>query len=70
MIAAFETGELRDAEEYVADKYLDHQGLGGPLHGPAGFRKVVLAARSHGSLKISVEDLIADGSRAADRIRW
>jgi hypothetical protein len=41
MVSTFETGAIDDVESYVASNYLDHQGLGSPLHGPAGFRQVV-----------------------------
>jgi predicted SnoaL-like aldol condensation-catalyzing enzyme len=70
MVAAFEIGALDDVETYVASNYLDHQGLGSPLHGPAGFRQVVQTARSHARLNLLIEDLVTDGERAAARIRW
>ena len=70
MVAAFDSGHLDDVEEYVADSYLDHQGLGSPVAGPRGFRAVVEAARSAGDLDVSLEDLFTEGDRAAARIRW
>ncbi len=70
MVAAFEIGNLDDVETYVAHNYLDHQGLGSPLHGPAGFCHVVQTARAQASVKVSIEDVVTDGVRAAARIRW
>jgi hypothetical protein len=70
MVAAFATGHLDDVEAYVADAYLDHQGLGSPLTGPSGFRSIVQAARSAGALDVWIEDLIVAKDRAAARLRW
>ena len=72
MVRAFATGDVLDVNSLVDEKYVDHQGLGGiEILGAAGFRQVVEVARSSFlDLDVSVEDLIADGDRAAARLRW
>ena len=40
MLHMFETGTAEAVHEVVADDSLDHQGLGNPLRGPAGFLQV------------------------------
>jgi hypothetical protein len=71
MLAAFATGDAHDCDEYISTAYLDHQGRrGSPLHGPDGFRQVVRAAHRTTTPQLSIEDLIADETRAVARIRW
>lgn len=55
----------------IAAEYVDYQGWRGQeLDGVDGFSEVVqVARRSYVVLEISIEDLIAEGNRAA-RIRW
>lgn len=72
MVEAFNTGETSSVTSFVADSYRDHQGLSGTeVSGPSGFRHVVEVARRglHG-LRVSIEDLVADGDRVAVRLRW
>ncbi|MEQ9401906.1 MAG: nuclear transport factor 2 family protein [Longimicrobiales bacterium] len=71
MISALSTGEAEDCDEYIAPSYVDHQGRSGaPLHGPAGFQKVVRAANRTVAPRISVEDVICDETRVVARLRW
>ncbi len=71
MISALSTGEAEDCHEYIAQSYVDHQGRSGsPLHGPAGFKKVVGAANRTVAPQISVEDVICDVTRVVARLRW
>jgi predicted ester cyclase len=72
MIGAFATGDLSEIDTLVSPDYVDHEGIGGvEVHGPAGFRQVVSAARgSFSNLEVTVEDLITDGDRAAARVFW
>lgn len=72
MVRVFRTGDVSHVERIIAEDYLDHQGLGeGAMHGPAGFRQVVGAARAaYKNLTVEIQDLIAEGDRAAARIRW
>jgi hypothetical protein len=71
MVAAFATGDTHDCHEYVAASYLDHQGRSGvPLHGPDGFQHVVRAAHRSTTPHLSIEDVIANETRAVARIRW
>ena len=71
MVAAFAAGDAHDCDEYIATAYLDHQGRrGSPLHGPDGFRQVVRAAHRTTTPQLSIEDLIANETRAVARIRW
>lgn len=72
MIEAFDTGDTSAVNSFIADAYRDHQGLrGDEITGPDGFRKVVDVARdSLDDLRVTIEDLIAEGDRVAARIRW
>ena len=72
MVDMFATGDVTSVTSFVAPDYLDHQGLGGvEIVGADGFCSVVLAARrDYVSLDVVVEDLIADGGRAAARLSW
>ena len=71
MVAAFEAGDARDCNEYLSTSYVDHQGRGGvPLRGQDGFREVVRAAHRDTTLEVWMEDIVADESRAAARVRW
>lgn len=71
MIAAFATGRTHDCHEYISPSYFDHQGRRGtPLRGPDGFQQVVHAAHRTATPDLSIEDLIANETRAVARIRW
>ena len=72
MVQIFESGDLADIRFVVSDHYLDHQGLGGSgIRGRDGFARVVSAARSTWrDLRVTAEDLIADGDRVAARLHW
>ena len=72
MVEAFNTGDTSSVDSFVADSYRDHQGLrGSEIAGSVGFRQVVQVARgSLDNLRVSIEDLIADGDRVAVRLRW
>ena len=72
MVAAFDTGQVDDVEEYVGSDYIDHQNLSGEhIRGAVGFVHVVEVARGgYEDLSVTVEDLIVDGDRAAGRLRW
>jgi predicted ester cyclase len=71
MVAAFATGDARDCHEYISTSYIDRQGRSGSaLHGPDGFRQVVRAAHRTTAPHLSIEDLIADETRAVARLRW
>lgn len=71
MVAAFASGDAEDCGEYLSGSYVDHQGRGGaPLHGLDGFREVVRAAHRDTTPEVCIEDLVADESRAAARLRW
>lgn len=72
MVEAFNTGDTSSIEVFVADNYRDHQGLrGSEIAGSGGFRQVVQVARGNfDDLRVSIEDMIADGDRVAVRLRW
>ena len=73
MVAAFDTGEVRDLEDFVDAGYLDHQGLAHirPIEGVDGFRLVVELARSgYQELSVEIADLIEGFDRSAARLVW
>jgi len=71
MVEAIASGDARSCDQYVSEDYVDHQGRhGSPLRGPDGFRLVVHAANRSTKPEISIEDLIADETRAVARLRW
>jgi len=73
MVAAFDTGDLREVATVVHPEYLDHQGLPGerPICGVDGFAHVVETARSgYVDLSVSVVDLIEGSDWVAARIAW
>lgn len=72
MVDAFNGSGLSEAQRFIHDDYLDHQGLGqGPLHGPEGFAEVVRAARSgYRDLVVTVEDVVVTANRVVGRLRW
>jgi SnoaL-like domain len=72
MVEMFRTGNLVALDQIIAPEYLDHQGLdGSELHGPAGFARVVEAARvGYKELDVTIEDLVVGPDRAAARLRW
>jgi predicted ester cyclase len=72
LIDMFVTGDLSDVHSVVAAEYVDHQGN---LSGPEGFSRIVSGARiAAPGLRISVEDLIAQGDKVVARLpnslRW
>lgn len=72
MINAFATGEITDVDDFVAEEYFDHQGLGsGPMHGGASFRTVVAAARSsYVELRVTALDVVEESEKSVARIEW
>jgi predicted SnoaL-like aldol condensation-catalyzing enzyme len=73
MVEMFATGDLAELQSVVSPEYLDHQGLGDrEIHGPEGFRRLVIAIHRHPNtaVRVSIEDLIGEGDRAAARLRW
>lgn len=72
IVDMFATGDLSQVSTVIATEYIDHQGLQGVvITGADGFSRVVAAARTGCSdLRISIEDLMAEGDRVAARLRW
>jgi len=71
MVQAFATGDVQGCDQYISKDYEDHQGRhGSPLRGPDGFRLVVRAANRSTTPEISIEDVIADETRAVARLHW
>ena len=71
MVQMFATGDVRAVAEIVSEAYIDHQGLdGAEILGPAGFARVVGAARRLRDLEVRVEDLFANEDRAVARLSW
>ena len=73
MVAAFDSGEVRNLADFVHADYLDHQGLPHirPIEGVEGFRLVVELARSgYRDLSVRIADLIEGSDRSAARLVW
>jgi predicted SnoaL-like aldol condensation-catalyzing enzyme len=73
MVQMFATGDLAALDSVVSTNYVDHQGIDGrELRGREGFGDLVRAVLApHGTaLRVTIEDLIGDGDRAAARLRW
>jgi predicted ester cyclase len=65
------TGDLDAISSAVAEEYVDHQGLGDvEVRGRHGFRRVVEAVQKSPEVRITIEDLVAAGDKAALRLRW
>ncbi len=65
------SGDLYAVSSAVADDYLDHQGLEDMvIRGQEGFRRVVQAVHQQTDVRVTVEDVVAAGDRAAVRLRW
>jgi predicted SnoaL-like aldol condensation-catalyzing enzyme len=73
MVEMFATGDLATLDVVVSTDYIDHQGIdGSEIHGREGFGDLVSAVHApHGTaLRVTVEELIGEGDRAAARLRW
>jgi len=68
----FSTGDASAADRVFAPEYVDHQGLRGEkIRGPAGFRRVVEAARSaYAALDVRFADMQTEGDRITARFHW
>ena len=66
---AMSTGNVSSVDELMASSAVDHEGLPGiDANGPAGFKRLVSTFRAaFPDLKISAEDMIADGDKVAVR---
>ena len=66
---AMSTGNVGLVDDLIASNFVDHEGLPGiDTNGPAGFKRLVSAFRAaFPDLKISAEDMIADGDKVAVR---
>ena len=67
---AMSTGNVGPVDDLIASNAVDHEGLPGiDTNGPAGFKRLVSAFRAaFPDLKISAEDMIADGDKVAARV--
>jgi ketosteroid isomerase-like protein len=71
IVAIFATGDLDAVSSAVAEDYVDHQGLGEiEIRGQDGFRQVVGAVQKYADVRVTIEDLVASGDKAAVRLRW
>jgi predicted ester cyclase len=65
------TGDLDTVSSAVAEEYIDHQGLGDvEIRGQHGFRRVVEAVHKSSDVRVTIEDIVAAGDKAALRLRW
>lgn len=73
MVEMFATGDLTTLDSVVSTDYIDHQGIDGiELHGREGFGALVRAVHAPDgtALRVTIEELIGEGDRAAARLRW
>ena len=71
IVGIFVSGDVDAIPAGVADDYVDHQGLGDiEIRGPDGFRQVIAAVTRYSDRRVTIEDLIAAGDKAAVRLRW
>src|SRR4029453_5372875 len=71
VIDSFATGDVEAISPTIAHHYVDHQALGDvEIRGPEGFRQVVRALQRHADVRVGIEDIVAAGDKAADRVRW
>ena len=72
MVEMFASGDPSNAETFISEEYLDHQGLGkGPITGVDGFTHVVQTNDAvYEQQEVTVQDLFGAGDRAVARIRW
>jgi predicted SnoaL-like aldol condensation-catalyzing enzyme len=71
IVAILENRDLDSVDAAVAEDYVDHQGLGErEIRGRDGFREVVQAVHYYADVRVTVEDIVAEGDRAAVRLRW
>jgi limonene-1,2-epoxide hydrolase len=70
IVAILENRDLDSVDAAVAEEYVDHQGLGErEIRGRDGFREVVEAVHYYAGVRVSVEDILAEGDKAAVRLR-
>ena len=69
IVAILETRDLDSVDAAVAADY--HQGLGErEIRGREGFREVIEAVHYYAGVHVTVEDIVAEGDKAAIRLRW
>jgi ketosteroid isomerase-like protein len=65
------TGDLDTVSSAVAEKYIDHQGLGDvEIRGQHGFRRIVEAVHTSSDVRVTIEDIVAAEDKAALRLGW
>jgi predicted SnoaL-like aldol condensation-catalyzing enzyme len=73
MVEMFATGDLTTLDSVVSTDYIDHQGINGTeIRGREGFADLVRAVHApYGTaLRVTIEELIGEGDKAAARLRW
>jgi predicted SnoaL-like aldol condensation-catalyzing enzyme len=73
MVEMFATGDLATLDSIVSTEYIDHQGIAGAeIRGREGFGDLVRAVHApHGTpLRVTIEELIGEGDKAAARLHW
>jgi predicted SnoaL-like aldol condensation-catalyzing enzyme len=65
------TGDVDAIPSAVAEDYVDHQGVGSmAIRGQDGFRRVVEHVQQQTEVRVTIEDLVAAGDKAAVRVHW
>ena len=72
IVDIFNTGDLLDVDSIFSPNYIDHQKPTGiEINGSNEFKQIVMDTRqSIRSLKVTIEDLIAEHDTVAGRLQW
>lgn len=76
VVETFNTGDISSVDEIFSSSYIDHQNDQNrasniKVDGPEEFKQIVTGARkSLPNLKITIEDMFADGDKIVGRLQW
>ncbi len=72
IVAIFNTGDLSEVDSLFSSDYVDRQRpLWIKVTGPEEFKQIVMDARkSLPNLRVTIEDIIAEGDRVVLRLQW
>ncbi len=72
IVEIFNTGDLSEVDSLFSSEYVDHQRPAWlDVHGSEEFKQIVMGARkSLPNLRVTIEDVIAEGDTVATRLHW